>query len=377
MTTTFAIITTALRLPAARILLQSLRQHHPEIPIHTLLCESPDRSLQIPVEGDGHRLTPPEIAPDDWFELAFSFDEIDFPYAMTPHLISFLFQQGYERVILLDPDFDCFAPLERLIDPRTPPLTLIPLITAPHEIDGQEKLVGVLERGGYHHGFLVVNNTPGMLILLRWWKEAILFDPTPRLLSLFPGMTETSILRDPSYAISHENWRSFDLRGDGDRITIHGAPLHLFRFPPYPHDEGVCDLSVSPLAHIYHRRLDTLDQSHDDNHPWSLSFYENGEPISPEERRAYRLLDRSIRLSLGNPFQSGCDPSSPIRVFAAEALAACNGTASGQVAALQQQIENLKERNEMLLSSLSWRITAPLRIFGDRTLPYLISRGKK
>ncbi|GAB4304696.1 MAG: hypothetical protein Fur0034_21750 [Desulfuromonadia bacterium] len=377
MTTTFAIITTALRLPAARILLDSLRRHHPGTPLHILLCESPDRSPQIPVGGDEPRLTPPEIAPDGWLELAFSFDEIDFPYAMTPHLISFLLQQGYERVILLDPDFDCFAPLDRLTAPHTPPLTLLPLVTDPSAIDGRESLGVLLDRGGYHHGFLVVQNTPGMLTLLRWWQEAILFDPTPRLLSLFPGMIETSILRDPSYTLSHENWRSFHVHGDGDRITTHGAPLHLFRFPPFPGADRSADLRSSPLAQIYQRRLDILARSPDDDRPWSWGFYDSGEPISPEERRAYRLLDRSVRRSIGNPFQCGSDPQSPIRARAEEALAACDATASRQVAALHRQIEDLKERNEMLLSSLSWRITAPLRILGDHTLPYIIPRGKK
>lgn len=352
----FCTISTIANLAMARLLRQSLERFHPDSSFHLLLCESPETAGEVsPLPGETI-LTLPQILGDRWADLAFGLTERELPTALIPYLLERILEGGSNHVIYLSPGHGCFSPLDRMPGfSEGVPLTLLSRFTSFPPISGH-----LPQEGGYDRGFAAVTDRPETRELLAWWKGAVKILTSREIFPLLPSLAQTAVVRSPSFCASFETIAHHPVSRTGESWTVDGAPLALFRFfPPSPGDEATGD--GHPLAAYRHSLLSSVPGADLAGRPWSLGFYDNGEPVTPDERRAWRALSPEMRADVNNPYREGADPASPIRRQAAERIREEHASVSDQIELLRKRIDLLSKRNELFTSSLSWRVTAPLR----------------
>ena len=199
-----------------RVLAQSLRRHHPDVPFVAFLIDDP--------AGDFDPSREP-------FEIVIlrnsgsskrSIKQI--AAAAKPTALRFLLDRGHKSAIFLDPDIlvrDKLDPLFRIVEQHavalTPHMLMPPGTPAciPRELN-------ILGSGTFNAGFVGVSDTPSARQFLTWWDDrvaahcrygvadGVYYDQ--RWLDLTPVFFEdVSVVRDPAYNVAHWNLPERDL----------------------------------------------------------------------------------------------------------------------------------------------------------------------
>jgi glycosyltransferase involved in cell wall biosynthesis len=236
----------------AATLMQSLREHHPDIPRFIILS---DAYRTFP----GIDLAAEVIACDDlgielldnmklWYSI------VEFNTAIKPFVFSYLMaQRGFTSAVYLDPDIAVFAPLDEVFNAlRRHSLVLTPHMMKPLQDGKQPSDHTILKSGVYNLGFLALKQDEDTENLVQWWCDRLFLHcridlpghmfTDQRWMDLAPAFVErTFILRHPGYNVAYWNvaHRVVDRNAAGD-WTVDGKPLKFFHFSgTKPDDEPV------------------------------------------------------------------------------------------------------------------------------------------
>jgi glycosyltransferase involved in cell wall biosynthesis len=311
--TAFCTVVAKNYLAYARVLVRSLRRHHPGVDVFVILADETAGHFD-PAREDFAVIGLDELDLPSPRELCFRYDVVELSTAVRPFLLRHLFAQGYARLIYLDPDVRVYAPLSEVLAL----LDRHPVLLTPHRtrLGGPEAIASerrLLLSGAYNMGFLGLSREASVDRLLQWWSdrcvEHCLMDPSnglfvdQRWMDLAPGMVEgVHILRDPGYNVAYWNLGQRALSGEAAAPIVDGRPLVLFHFsgfdPAIPsrlsrHDESATHREPLPsMLRSYAGELEAA--GHRDCSRWSYTWgaFADGHPISREMRAVFREQPR-------------------------------------------------------------------------------------
>ncbi|HYR27888.1 MAG TPA: glycosyltransferase, partial [Thermoanaerobaculia bacterium] len=235
----------------ARVLAASLARHNPDVRLHVVVLDDPERSV-APDDAFEivHACELPFEPPSDYYTMAAIYDVTEMATAIKPWAFEHFFARGAAVVLYLDPDievFDSLGPLEALA--QTHGMVITPHVTEPLPRDGKRPDErDLLVSGIYNLGFLALSRS-GARTFLPWWRERLrrdcLTDPAgglfvdQRWIDFAPALFEPYILKDPGYNVAYWNLPHRRLARTSGRIFVNERPLRFFHYsgfsPRAPH----------------------------------------------------------------------------------------------------------------------------------------------
>jgi hypothetical protein len=309
--------------PALRVLVESLRRHHPEIPTFYLAADAGDRGALT--DGPTAEISLEEVEIPDRQRFCFRHTAAEVTIALKPRLLRALLDRGFTSAVFLDADIlvtgDLGPFLRRL---RERPITLSPHRLGLGDVDGELR---ILCAGVYNGGVVGVSASAEADRFLDWFAERLApacqvapeqgLHGDQRWLDLAPGFFPgCAIDRDPGINVAYWNLDERPVRttGAGAGLTFEagGAPGRLVHYSGYEPDRPqqvtryrpglrVSDLGeAAPLFHAYERLL--LDAGWGQPvPPRQLDFFANGVAIPAVARRIFGALGAEAE-RFGDPF---------------------------------------------------------------------------
>jgi hypothetical protein len=318
-------------LAQARVLTQSLREHHPEARVYVLLADQVGDYFDPAAEP--FELIGLADLPDRALiaQMCFYYNAFELCCALRPFLHCYLSEQtDHEAWLFLDADILVCASL----DPLWQQLSATSILLSPHSLDPvapnhvETLELNVLRQGIYNGGCVGLRraaatdprSTATVLAFIQWWQQRLTdycFDDVALQdgrglavdqlwLNLVPLYFEdVAVLRHRGANVGH--WNLIE-RGDlvsGDNgLMIGDEPLLFFHFSGWDWQDPLQVSRHNPLyqnAHSAawaHLALDYRDRLQAHGHeaalayPYAFDRFDNGDPIWVPMRRAYH---RSIR----------------------------------------------------------------------------------
>jgi hypothetical protein len=308
----------------ARVLGNSIRQYHPDIPFFALLVD-PQGESAAPDEPFS-RISLEEINRPEATSLLFKYDMKQVLTALKPALLLHLLDRGFASVLHLDADMllldridDIFSVIQSRPLTLTPHLQTLPGTPARSALEHQLLLTGI-----YNGGFIGASSTPQTLAFLTWWNDRLRdycvddihagFHFDQRWLDLAPSYVEDcTILRDPGINTGYWLLSEIDSGENPDRPAVNGTPCRLFHFSGfdpekprqltryYPETEALGAEGLRKLYSDYFIQLNEAGLAETANTPWAWDHFSNGRKITAEHRFCYQKLIHH-HLARGNPF---------------------------------------------------------------------------
>lgn len=305
---------------------QSLAQHQPDWDRYLLLVDRPgpgdftDSELFTTVWVE-------DLALPDQQKFIFRYGIMELNTAVKPWMFERLKQEGYQRVIYLDPDILVLAPLlevENLLQAGATAV-LTPHLTAPLTDNRRPTELDIMRAGVYNLGFLAVGDTPQADALIQWWKNKLEFqaevnferglftdqkwmDLAPL---FFAGM---QILRDPGYNVAYWNLSHRPLTREHGVWLAAGRTLSFFHFSginpenPGPFSKHQNRFDLESLAEGKTLVLEYVSRLLANGHhkwkglPYSFGCFAEGTPIPDSIRVLYRESAALEKIAGSNPF---------------------------------------------------------------------------
>jgi glycosyltransferase involved in cell wall biosynthesis/SAM-dependent methyltransferase len=301
-------------LPAARVLADSLAEHHPGVRLHVLVIDEWDGFID-PARERFDIVDPDAIGVPDLAQMRSLYTVLEYSTAVKPWLLRHLLaRDDADGILYLDPDIRLYAPIDDVFAAvREHGLVLNPHNTGPMPRDGRKpNEQDILIAGAYNLGFLGLRDDRFSAFVLDWWGERLetdcIVDPErgffvdQRWMDLVPGLAEDfHLVRDPGFNVAYWNLGSRTLARAGDGgVLVDGAPLRLFHFSGFradkPHSLSTHqdrirlgdDPVLAGLCADYAQAL--LDAGFDDAKGWAYTWNttHSGLPIDRTMRLAYR-----------------------------------------------------------------------------------------
>jgi glycosyltransferase involved in cell wall biosynthesis/SAM-dependent methyltransferase len=300
-------------LAAARVLADSLREHHPEVRFHLLVIDDPGDRFD-PEAEPFEVLRPQEIGLPDFERMAGLYEIIELSTAVKPWLLRHLLERSEDgRVMYLDPDIRLYDRIDDVFEAiGEHGLVLNPHNTEPIPRDGRKPAEeDILIAGAYNLGFIGLGRGEFADFLLDWWSERLeshcIVDPQrgffvdQRWIDLVPGLTsDYELIRDPGFNLAYWNLATRKVERDGDGYLVNGAPLRLFHFSGFDprqrhmlskHQDRIRLADEPALAELCADYADALwEAGHEEASEWPYGYAEThgGIPLKPLFRMAYR-----------------------------------------------------------------------------------------
>ena len=267
-----------------------------------------------------------------WEEMAFKYNVIEFNTSIKPFCINKLFNEGYEKVIYLDPDIYVTDSLKHIYDI----LDVKDFVLTPHfnhlkyDYDGAVPENGILKVGIFNLGFFAVKNSSIGHDIVSWWMKkltdwcyadgnlGVFVDQ--KWMALLPGfyINEMCVLQDPgaNAAIWNLHERELSIE-DGkffitDTITNEKSPLLFFHFSGFdPYTEDYINRrhpqynvnifpSFKPIIDEYRKIEYENDYDYYSILPYSFSCFTNGIAILPINRGIYKGIEDKYKHPFSN-----------------------------------------------------------------------------
>jgi len=319
-------------LSLARVLADSFRRHHPEIPFFALLADEVDGYFE-PASEPFRLLRLADLRIPNLRRFRFQYSQQELTYAVTPALLRYLLDQGFPRVAFLKQE-------SLVLGDLTPVLDLLrrrSIVLTPHLLDplpgeaGAGRELNILQSGVYNVGFLGVSATPTARAFLSWW-EARLYEHCrhdvahgmhfeQRWLDLVPAFFENvEVVRDPGFNVAHWNLPDRSVAIDGGSITVDGSPCSFFRFSGFDPERPDAVTRYSPrltmsnvgeAAGIFGRYVVLLEAAgyhQTKTWPYAYGCFKNGWPVSDRVRHLYRRLGGEAE-RFGDPLDTASSDS--------------------------------------------------------------------
>jgi len=333
----------------ARTLCDSFLTAHPGGKCHTLFIDEIGGFIDPAKERFlSYRLE--EIGVPDIKELCFRYNVTELATAVKPFFLRHLLSKPeIGQILYLDPDILVLEPLEGLYGR----LDRNDVVLTPHldtdypEDDKFPDDSHIMKSGIFNLGFIGVGRSGNSEAFLDWWagkmREKCVIDHRrgyfvdQRFIDLAYTLFDNfHVEKGTGYNVAYWNLHSRRVEYDNDRWFCNGKPLHFFHFSNFK-PEAPTLLSafqdrlrlrdhpaLERLFAIYVERL--LRNGYTESRAWPYTYgkYEDGRPISDEDRRVYRSCGR--QLVPGNPFDRR---RYPIRLKAAMRVASFFGKLRG------------------------------------------------
>ena len=328
-------------LAAARVLAESLREHHPESRCHVLVIDGVDGYFD-PSDEPFELVRPEALELPNFERMAGIYDVIELATAVKPWLLRSLLDDADDGIVYLDPDIRLYAPITDVFDAvREHGLVLNPHNTDPMPRDSRmPSEQDILLAGTYNLGFIGLGDSEFSAAFLDWWSERLesdcIVDPArgffvdQRWVDLVPGIApDFHLIRDPGFNVAYWNLPTREMSRQNGHYLVNGEPLRLFHFsgfkPTRPHllsqYQNRVRLGDDPiLTELCRDYADALvEAGHDEASEWPYGYATTHSGIRLEHslRACYRLAVEEGEVS-GSPFTKAGEQ---------ELLAWCNAPA--------------------------------------------------
>jgi hypothetical protein len=233
-------------LPFARVLAESFRAHHADVPFAVLVVDGETGSTVTASEWF-EVLTPNDLGIDrlELHQLAAMYGPRELSTALKPKLLSLLLAQ-HEAVLYLDPDMHVYASMHRMWELATShSIVLTPHVLEPVPRDARSPTdVELALTGIFNLGFVAVGR--GARPFLDWWWERLRRDCVfERRNGLFvdqkwvdwvPALFDHFVVKQPELNVAHWNVHERNVAITESGYTVDGRPLCLFHFSGYRPD---------------------------------------------------------------------------------------------------------------------------------------------
>ncbi|WP_426029393.1 glycosyltransferase [Caulobacter sp. DWP3-1-3b2] len=299
-------------LSRARVCLESIREQHPDTALRLFLSDEDDQGYQPLSEAFPVTLARTLNLPD-WDDMVMRYDVTELSTAIKPACIARLFDEGFEKVVYLDPDTYVLAPMSAALEPLdlgTTDAVVTPHITESIRDDLRPSDGEMLQVGVFNLGFLALRRCEETRTFVSWWNERLRLGAVSDLaaglftdqkwcdlLPCFIG--RTLILRHPGYNVAYWNLMHRPVARVGDQWTAAGEPLVFAHFSGYDPEnprllskhQSRFDASnvgqFAALAQIYGRKVLAASVS--------LPSYGYAYNVSPDGRPIPRILREIFR----------------------------------------------------------------------------------
>lgn len=294
-------------LPKVRVLLSSLRRHHPDWTLHVLICDAlPPPEAVLGLRADEvHEIE--KLGVPNFTRWAFCHLLIELATAIKPLFMQRLLARAdCDAVIYLDPDTVVFSPLTQI----THALSSHDIVVTPHIATPERTVddivaneIPTLQHGIYNLGFIAVAARTEGCAFAQWWGErtyrycredvphGIYTDQ--RWVDFVPAFFDkVKIMREPGLNCAPWNLSNRAVTGTApDGLRVNGEPLVFFHFShlgkvPDKRSHGgqtaVKDLLVWYRAESHPNTVEASAP------PYRFSTFADGSPILLEHRLVYR-----------------------------------------------------------------------------------------
>jgi glycosyltransferase involved in cell wall biosynthesis len=296
----------------ARVLAESLKRFHPDLPFYVVLTDALPPWLAVENEPFDAVLTPGDLSIGNVKRWLFQHSLVEASTGVKGFAIQTLLSRpDCSGVLYFDPDIVILSPLNDLLSR----LGSHSVLLTPHQTDPERDAEAVadneicsLKHGVFNLGFLGVNNSAEGRRFADWWADRLrqfCVDDIPnglftdqRWADLVPAFfDQICILRDPVFNVS--TWNLTNRRVEGtlkDGLTIGGARIVFYHFSGL--DSGaqlsMLDKYGAAMPALYELRswylaeCERNGQSLYGDYPWHYGTFDNGRRITGPHRRLYR-----------------------------------------------------------------------------------------
>lgn len=315
-------------LDRARVLAQTVKKFHPDWTLWLVLSDHEPRgfSFDVSLESFDGIIRLSDLSIPNLQSWIYCHNIVELCTAVKGPALEWLLKTGASKIIYLDPDIALFESLGEVVSLLdTHSLILTPHLTAPGRTrrDVVENEIGALKHGIYNLGFIAVSNGLEGQRFAEWWSRRLYdycYEDVPsglytdqRWCDLIPAFFSNSkILHDPGYNVACWNLSSRPIKFEVDgTITAGGQALRFFHFTKInAAGEEVLQLfsggrhEVFELVRWYREQIAMNHSVEIPNNWWAYGVYEDGLPISENQRRMYRL-EKHLQEKFPDPFRSG------------------------------------------------------------------------
>ncbi|MFB9570162.1 FkbM family methyltransferase [Saccharopolyspora hordei] len=217
------------QLPAARVLRDTFRRHHPDARFALLVVDQPGRA----VEPDALSVADIGIDLQEFARLAAGCTAEQLRNVLRPLFLQHLLKTEHTTVYF-EPTVQVFGRFDDLLAGLGPerPVALVPRVLRPLAVDGlRPSPADLAESGTFDPSVFAVR--PGAEQLLETWAEQLRSDPTMTtpVLDDAPALVDHEVIRDPGVGLSVWNaaQRELAVTSDG-RYTVDGVALRSVHF---------------------------------------------------------------------------------------------------------------------------------------------------
>ena len=366
-------ISSANYFPFAKTMLASVSELHSDCDLFYLLVDKPNSD--IAAEPGFQTLSVDDLGIDDWTTMAFVYDLVEFNTSVKPFLLTHLIDQGYQKVIYLDPDVYLFNRLDYAIDSldrcsiALTPHMLSPVAPIDSYIDYLQWEQSMSLTGIFNLGFIAVAATQHTSNFLSWWQNrcrylcfneagsGVFFDQ--KWINLVPVFfPDLQILMHPGYNVSVWNLHERDVvestvNGAHDLVFYHFSSIDvnntgiISRHDPHI---GFREFpNLEPMFKEYIGKVMDNGYAKYCHIPYAFNYYADGSTIDILDRRLFS----SVSQLYCHPFQDAR------RVFYKKLFGYARKTGNKQSARLVRTIASLASLVFMTVGPANYR-----RLFG-------------
>ena len=367
--------------PMAKVLVQSVRQHHQNATLYLCLADKllPDSEFYPP---DCQVIVAEDLNIPEFPQFAFRYDVLEFNTAIKPFMLLDLLKRGHDGVLYFDPDIEVFSPLDSIAHKldEGASFVLTPHLLQPAEGDSDPDDVGVMRAGVYNLGFLGVGATEEVPATLNWWARRLRYQcigdqdrglfVDQKFIDLVPGFADSvQIVRDSRYNVAYWNLAQRHLEHDGKGWRVDGEELAFFHFSGFDcadhmrlskYSRAFCGDAIPPAVQAIMRHYSDRVMANGYHKarciPYAYGHFASGALIPAQARRVFRAQYGHWS---GDPFTHfeadvpPLDPALPLPMSIDEL--------THHVAELTRHVAELTRQVQAIDASYSWRLTRPLR----------------
>ena len=303
-------------LSPARVLADSFRRHHPEIPFYLLLADEVEGCFD-PASEPFRMIRLADLGIPDFARFRFRYGLQQVAVAAKPWLIARLLDAGFDAALFLDPDLLVLGSLAPLVDEvRRRAAVVTPHTPQPPSGPGAlAREFNLLHSGIFNGGVLGFTNRAETRRFLAWWRErldehcrhdlanGVYYDQ--RWLDLLPAFVEdVKFLRDPACNTAY--WNLPERGVEGCRLFHFSGfdPAHPGRVTKYRPELAVDDAgAAAPLFRHYAALLEKAAWRTTALWPYAWGRFTNGVPAPDAARRLYDSLGAEAA-RFGDPLEA-------------------------------------------------------------------------